>query len=386
MRNKFNTKIAVDALAISRKSAGSFTVLLGLMRELVGLCDYKFVIYARTKDIEAEMGGFDGRITYVYSPVWTSNFVLRCMWQQLVLPRSAKNVGCDILYSASGFPEPFTSLPVVSHQQNLWSFAEPDVWWPYKARLKTFLRRILAKIALKTSRANVFISDYLRECANRTVPSTEVKNFTVHNAVPYDLSVIVVSPENVAIKGDFCISVGSAAIHKNFTTLLKAFKIVAEKCDNLNLLIAGNHKTAYGETVQNLCRELDLQQRVVFCGPLDFKNIMWLYKKAMFSVNVSLLEGFGLPVLESMASGCPVICSDCMAFSEIGGTAVCYCQPTDPCDIAGKILKMYGNEDLRKRLSELGLERSRKFNWRNSAKVLMEIFEKVSKNEAATAP
>jgi len=368
------TRIAVDALAVSRESSGGFTVLLGLMRELMELCDYDFIVYTLCGGVEEELGEYGGRIKYVYAPRWAKKFIFRTLWQQLVLPRLAKKNRCCILYSATGYPELLTRLPVVSHQQNLWSFTKALHWW---SGIKVFLCRLIARLALKYSRANVFISDYLRKSANEMVPYARDKNFTIYNAISHESLAADIPAEDVPLKGDFCISVGSFAPHKNYITLLKAFKIVAEKYPNLSLVIVGDYKTNYGCKVRNLCRQLELQDRVIFRGLLDFGSIINLYRRGEFSINVSLLEGFCLPVLESMAVGCPVICSKSTAFPEIGGEAVCYCDPQKPYDIAEKMLKVHQDETFRKKLSELGLKRAKKFTWRNSASVLLNIFDKV---------
>ena len=373
------TTIAVDALAVSRKSAGSFTVLLGLMRELMELCDYDFVIYTVCDDVEKKLGECGGRIKYIYAPIWTKVFVLRCLWQQSVLPSLAKKAGCRLLYSASGYPELFTRLPVVSHQQNLWSFTKPQPWWPYRSRIKVFGCRAIARLALKYSRANIFISDYLRKSANEMVPCAQEKNFTVYNAISHDCLSTCISPEVTTLKREFCICVGSFMVHKNYIKLLQAFKIVAEKCPSLDLIIVGSYETNYGRKVQNLYQQLDLQNRVVFRGSLDFNSIINLYHRAKFSINISLLEGFGLPILESMAVGCPVICSKSTAFPEIGDDTVCYCDPQEPDDIAEKMLTLCQDEVFRKKLSELGLERAQKFTWKKSASILLNIFDKVIK-------
>lgn len=374
--------IAVDALAISRRSAGSFTVLLGLMRELPKLSSCKFIIYVLQRDIEQQLGTCNGRFEYVYAPRWAKRLVLRCFWQQLIMPRLAKKAGCRLLYSASGYPELFTLLPVVSHQQNLWCFAKPQRWWTIRNRMKSFLRRQIAKVAIHKSKANVFISDYIRECAGRMVPSTQGKNFTVHNGILYDLLSANTSVEKAASKRDLCISVGSLVVHKNYTTLLQAFKIVARKCANLDIVIVGNYKTDYGRKVRRLCRQLDLQNRVIFRGPLDFDSIIELYGRARFSINVSLLEGFGLPILESMAAGCPVISAASSALPEIGGDAVCYCDPQNLCDVAEKMIKMYQDEALRTKLRKLGLERAKQFIWENSALKLQNVLENAGKLRA----
>ena len=100
----------------------------------------------------------------------------------------------------TGYPEIFASLPVISHQQNLWSFAKPQSWWRPKNRAKSFLRRQVAKIALRKSKANIFISDFLRSAANEMVPKTAEKNFTIHNAISSEDQVNRLSGDNAVAR------------------------------------------------------------------------------------------------------------------------------------------------------------------------------------------
>jgi glycosyltransferase involved in cell wall biosynthesis len=369
--------IAVDALAINRRSAGGFTVLQGLLPELVKICDYQFVLYTVSNDIQASLGTLDGRVTYVYPPKWVGSIVTRCFWQQFFFPGLIKDAGCKLLYSATGCPEIFTTIPVVSHQQNLWPFTESQLWWTVKNRAKSFLRRRVAKIALKTSKANIFISDYLRDCANNLFPQTRGKNFTVHNAIPNPKDILSTSIGTEWIDKDFCVAVGSIVIHKNYENLLKAFKIVSEKFPDLYLVIVGNNTSNYGVRVKNLCKEFKMDNKVFFAGSLKLEQIFYLYKRAVFSINVSLLEGFGLPVLESLAMSCPVVCSDIPAYKEIAADSAIYCDSKKPENIAEKAIQLYADEDQREKMAVRGIEQAAKFSWNDSAEKLLAIFNNI---------
>jgi glycosyltransferase involved in cell wall biosynthesis len=210
------------------------------------------------------------------------------------------------------------------------------------------------------------------------VPRTKEKNFTVYNAISHDyLPTYVLRKDVATAEKKICVCVGSLAVHKNHIKLLEAFRIIADNCSDMELVIVGNYKTRYGSRVRRLCQSLNLQERVSFLGSLDFNGVLTLLQSAMFSVNISLLEGFCLPLLESMAIGCPVICSNTTVFPEVGSDAVCYCDPLNPHDVAGKMMKLYLDENYRKQLSRLGLERAKRFTWRGSALKLLSIFDKV---------
>ncbi|MFA5553184.1 MAG: glycosyltransferase family 1 protein [Phycisphaerae bacterium] len=373
-QNNKKIKIAVDALAISKDSAGSFVVLVGLIKELIKLSDIDFVLYVTKPDIERTIGGRE-RLEYVYAPKWAKIFFGRLLWQQFILPILVKKAGCSLLYSASGYPEIFTKLPVVTHQQNLWSFEPPQQWWSVKNIIKSFLRRQVAKIAILTSDANIFISEYLRDIANLSIPKSAQKNFTVVNAISSKHFNFDNIPKGEYSAKEYCLAVGSLVVHKNYLALIHAFRFVANECPALEMIIVGNFTNKYGNKVRKLCKKLKLDKKVIFTGGIDFEKVISLYHQAKFSVNVSLLEGFGLPVLESMASACPVVCSDIPVFHEIGGESVLYCNPTNAEDIAKKMIYLYKDEKKRKILSMAGLERSKSFSWCQSAVKMIDVFK-----------
>lgn len=336
--------------------------------------------YTVSNDIQTSLGTLDGRVTCVYPPKWVGNVATRCLWQEFFLPGLIKDAGCRLLYSATGCPELFSSLPVVSHQQNLWGFEYPKEWWPRHNRKKVFFYRQICKLAIRISDINIYISDYLRECAGKMVPSTRNKNFTVHNGLtPYQSLGQEQETDCIKKLSDriFCLCVSTVASHKNHMRLIEAFKKVSESCSGLRLVIAGSFNSDYGHDAVNLSHKLGLENRVIFLGTLDYGSILKLYEKAMFSVNVSFLEGFGLTILESMAQGCSVVCSSMTALPEIGGDAVLYCNPLDPSDIADKMIRMYNDSGLRERLKKAGMERSREFTWAKSAAKLLGIFNRL---------
>ena len=377
LKNRSGEWIAVDALAISEKSAGSFTVLMGLMEELLKQSDWTFCFFVVSKDIERKMGDGGGRIHYHYVPGWSRVFLGRMIWQQVVMPRQALRRSCLLIYSASGYPVMTRKLPVISHQQNLWSFASPQDWWPRKNKIKSFFRRQIAKVALKTSTANIYISDFLRDCANIMVPGSVKKNVTVSNAVNEIALGNIEVVEDKWVREKYCVAVGSLTIQKNYLNLVEAFGRASQQIDDLLLVIVGDYGNEYGASVQKRVQDLKLEKKVVLTGALPFSKILYLYKNALFSVNVSRLEGFGLPVLESMRMECPVICSDCDVYREIGGQGVLYCDPNDPIDISQKIQNLYGNNQLHTDLKGNGLEKSLEFSWNNSARKMVALFEKV---------
>ena len=165
---------------------------------------------------------------------------------------------------------------------------------------------------------------------------------------------------------------------KNIVGLLKAFKVYKDKYKgDLQLVIVGSKGWGY-KHVERAYNELEFSKgEVVFLGYVEKDDLPKLYSGARFFVLLSLDEGFGFPVLEAMACGTPVICSDIPALREVGEDAVKYVCPTDPQVVAQAIHKIDGNDaDIQARI-EKGLKQASKFSWKKSNLEILDFMERL---------
>lgn len=117
-------------------------------------------------------------------------------------------------------------------------------------------------------------------------------------------------------------------------------------------------------------------------GYVPDQEIALLYRLATLLVFPSLIEGFGLPILQAMASGCPVVCSSVASLPEVAGDAALFCNPTDPKDIAQKIALVLDDGDIRRRLIEKGFARARQFSWEKAALQTIRVYDSVARTGA----
>ncbi len=162
--------------------------------------------------------------------------------------------------------------------------------------------------------------------------------------------------------------------HKNHQRLLEAVKILVDSgVFDGSLLLTGAPMDAETKLMKVISR-LGLLSRVRWLGYLPKEDLSYLYNLARFMVFPSLFEGFGLPVVEAMASGCPVICSESSSIPEVGGEAALYFNPLSSEDIAEKIAFAWNDENLINRLKVIGLAQASKFSWAESAKKTMDVY------------
>jgi len=165
-------------------------------------------------------------------------------------------------------------------------------------------------------------------------------------------------------KENLIFSVGTLIPRKNFKTLIKAFNKIKDDIPH-TLKIAGGE----GEAVNEL-NEL-AGEKVELLGYTSHEQLRELYSKADIFVYPSLYEGFGIPVLEAMASGCPIICSNRSSLPEVIGNCGIKFDPENTEELSQKILTLAKKPDEKKRLKKCGIERAKDFSW-------IKVAEKVS--------
>jgi glycosyltransferase involved in cell wall biosynthesis len=181
-------------------------------------------------------------------------------------------------------------------------------------------------------------------------------------------------PAQHAVRAPYFLYVGNAYPHKNLPRLVEAFaRLRDSRLGAFQLVLAGNHGP-YGPELEQLVRMLHIEGRVVFPGQVTDGQLAALYRGATALVVVSLAEGFGLPGLEAMALGVPVLASRIDAFTEIYGDAAFYAEPSDCEDIARRLAELGANSGLRDQLRKLGSNRAARFSWRATAEATRQIY------------
>jgi alpha-1,3-rhamnosyl/mannosyltransferase len=174
----------------------------------------------------------------------------------------------------------------------------------------------------------------------------------------------------------YLLYVGINKPHKNLARLLEAFKRYREQSgDTIRLILAGKEDARYAGDLREKARQLGIMEQVEFRGEIAESDLPDLYACATLFVFPSLYEGFGLPVLEAMASGAPVICADNSSLPEVAGEAALYFPAEDVAAMAAAIGEgLRQSEELRRK----GLARSRLFSWQQAAERTLEVYKELS--------
>jgi alpha-1,3-rhamnosyl/mannosyltransferase len=162
----------------------------------------------------------------------------------------------------------------------------------------------------------------------------------------------------------YVLYMGTNKPHKNLVRLIQAWAAIEPAVGTISLVIAGHRDNRYPQAEQAAA---DLSARVIFTGAVADADLPALYSGALCFVFPSLYEGFGLPVLEAMACGTPVVCSQVSSLPEVAGDAALFFDPGNVESMAGVLLQLIRDNALQTDLRERGLRRAQHFNWATTA-------------------
>ena len=171
-------------------------------------------------------------------------------------------------------------------------------------------------------------------------------------------------------------------VQKNYDSLLFALDKLKKKYPKVLLKIAGRKlDKEYYDSLQKIISDRHMQNNVSFLGSVTQSELSDLYRKCKLFVFPSLIESFGNPLVEAMASGAPVATSNKAAMPEIVGSAALFFDPNNISEMAGVLIKLYEDESLRKDLSKKSSQRAQLFSWSRTAYETLEVIKKVAAEE-----
>lgn len=185
-----------------------------------------------------------------------------------------------------------------------------------------------------------------------------------------------ISVPNIAMPEKYILFVGSRFGYKNFDVFFEALALLLQKSPDLSLVCAGG--SAFKQNDLKYFETLNIKQQI-YQFDLDDTTLAYFYKNALLFVFPSLYEGFGIPVLEAFASGCPLVCSNTSSLPEIAGNGAEYFDPYDVDSIRKAIQKVLENIDISSSLTKNGAEQLKEFSWKKTAIETQKVYEGILK-------
>jgi len=302
----------------------------------------------------------------------------RWWWDQVTYPKIAMNKGVDLLHQPC-FSAPFRFKgPVVVTIHDIISLLFPENI-PFASRM--FYSKWMPYSYKKATRI-ITISQSTMNDITRVLNIAPEKITVIPLAVDDRFKEVAKQDEVEKVKkkyqipGDYILHIGTLEPRKNLAVLIDVFsRLISEKgTDGLYLVISGK-KGWYYEGLFEKVKKLDLEKRVIFTGYIEDEDKPALYKGATVFAFPSLYEGFGLPPLEAMASGVPVVSSNTSSMPEVVGEAGILLAPTDKKRWVEALLNVYQNADLRKKMIARNREQIKKFSWEKTARETVRVYE-----------
>ncbi len=302
-------------------------------------------------------------------------------WDQVEVPRAVERYGIDVLYN------PKYSLPLRAPCPAAWVCHGLD-WYvmPWASRrIDRLSHKFLVPRYAKRADAIIAVSEITREHVIEYLPIDGDRVFTIYSGVD-DSFRSRASPEarerlraRYQLPERFFLYSGAIYPPKNFTRLVQAYAQVGPAL-GVSLVIAGGENRFLSEHELKVPEQLGLKDWVRWLGWVEPEQLPALYQMAEVLLLPSLFESYGLPIVEAMASGCPVLTSNRYGTREIAGDAALLVDPESVDEIAAGMRRLAGDVPLRERLIAAGLERVRALTWNRCAAETLQVLEKIAAN------
>lgn len=312
------------------------------------------------------------------------NTLERLVWENMELPRQVKRDRVELLHVPAFAPPLIRPCRVVATVHDLIELIFPNAMgWPSRFYWSQWLPRAVRgadRIIADSQSTKADIEKYLGIDEKRIA----VIYPSGHEGFTSDVSQesLWETRRQFGIREKYFLSVGTLEPRKNIFRVIEAFqKFLERKKESpvYQLVLVGSLDFGHGRFFERLRRQCPaVWDSLVFTGYVPKENLNLLYTGAEVFVYPSLYEGFGIPVLEAMASGVPVLTSRFSSLPEVAGDAAFYVDPMDSNAIAEGLFALTEDERLRKELVQKGLERRKRFSWRETAREILRVYEFVS--------
>ena len=305
------------------------------------------------------------------------------LWEQYSLPKAVKELNLDLLHCTSNTAPLFCDIPIILTLHDI-IFLEPrdrmnesiyqNLGWIYR-------KMVVPKILKKCKRI-ITVSNFEKNNIINTLGIPEEKMAMIYNGytewfkpvqdIEFVYRKYIDSPS-------YFFFLGNTDPKKNTERTLIAYSHYLEKSEFKRQLLLADLDKEYLDDIIERNKIDNIREKVVMPGYIANKDLPYIYNNAFAFLYPSLRESFGIPLLEAMACGTPVITSNTSSMPEIGGPHAILINPENPDEITEMMLKLETDSEFYNRQEEIGLQQATLFSWRRTAEQLLELYEKVVK-------
>ena len=304
------------------------------------------------------------------------------LWEQVALPRAVKRIQPDLLHCTSNTAPIKCPVPLVltlhdiiyleSRQSSSKSLYQ-EMGWHY--------RRMVVPRILSKCETIITVSEFECQRIREALHLPDDKLIAVYNGYNPHFRPLPESLETVhkyIDADDYLFFLGNTDPKKNTPRVLKAYSIYLQQSQRKLPLLIADLKEDYVDSILQAEQLMEIKPYLRFPGYIPNTDLPALYNGAFAFLYPSLRESFGIPMLEAMACGIPVIAGNTSAMPEVAGKGALLVDPTHAEDIAAKVLELEQSPELYEQQRVYGLERVKNFSWAQNAKTLLSIYSKIA--------
>ncbi|HEV3141559.1 MAG TPA: glycosyltransferase [Vicinamibacterales bacterium] len=375
-------RIAFDGTALRprRTGVGYYTEHLLRHLALTAASDELIVVSNRTVETDAPL---PERVRVVTAP----RRVPRMVWMQTGARTTLKQIGADVAHFTNGMLPLGSPVPTVVtiHDMSLRLYPQ------YHPPRRVLLNRPLVDIAARSADAIITVSETAKRDIVRLYRIDPDRVNVVYEAAapafhpvddPIELDRV---RRKYGLRNRIVLYVGTIEPRKNLPTLVEAFAAGRRRGDLDHQLVCVGPYGWLSRDLDERIRRANVSDAIVLTGYVPFEDLPAIYSLAEMFVYPSMYEGFGLPVVEAMACGVPVITGRAAALAEVGGEAVEHVERLDADALAEAMATLARNQGRRRELSARGLARARRFSWEQAAKESLRVYRSVAKHAPSCA-
>ena len=370
--------IAIDAHSVGTQLAGNETYATNLIEALARIDSLnQYTLYVTRPEavdrFSARWPNFSVSRTRPHTPI---------VRIPLTLSAELRRRPVDLLHVQFTAP-PFAPCPVVATIHDL-AFEHLPQTFKWRSWMQL---RLTVRHTAKRAAQIITGSEYSRRDIVKTYGVAEERITVIPDAAPNHFAPVADEQElqrvreTYGIPGDYIFSLGSIQPRKNLTRLVGAYARLRTERPGVKLpalVLAGKKAWLYGETLRAI-EQSGAGDQIVLTDYVSEKDLPALYSGAICFVYPSYFEGFGLPPLEAMKCGVPVIVGNRTSLPEVVGDAALLVNPFDEAEIAAALGRLIDNSDLRDKLRVKGLKRAHNFNWHDTAKRTLDVYKQVAR-------
>ncbi|NAS32699.1 glycosyltransferase [Flavobacteriaceae bacterium R38] len=311
------------------------------------------------------------------------------VWEQLKLPKFVQKYNCDILHCTSNTAPLKLRVPLITTLHDI-IFKESSIikqltssasWYQ---KIGNLYRRLIVEKVIKSSSRLITVSNFEKKNITNFFKVKDENLKAIHNGVTDRFTNNISDQQKAEIKKkyglpeQFLLHIGNTDPRKNTQRVIEAFHLYANKNpDGSKLVLIGINQTKLHSILSELNLLNELENKIVLTGYVADEDLPVIFNMAQIFLFPSLREGFGIPIIEAMACGTPVITSKTSSMPEVAGDAALLVDPYKTEDIYNGITKITSDTHLKNELINKGLEHYKLFSWKNTAHDVLALYKQL---------